>query len=433
MSVSDALVYVIIGLLLLQAAVRLPALWNGRRRERSLWGAFAAFAAAWWLRSDTGRSVIDPLCVEDLPTLLKHILAIGGICVLLNYVTDVYRDVDATVLHIRITTAVRRAAARASLATVLCMAGVFFFALDRSKTAADSLYFVGRHVGEPGLVLYLGLFNAYTAAAAAVCAYQWGRAARLARRGSLRVGLAMMALGMALMVLYAVLRTTYVFAVTSRPATAAIGSVQEHITDTMMYAAFLLWLLGSIAPVSRALAARLHAVRALAGLHRLWRDLVSAIDGIALHRPSRLLCGHRVAVLVNTVRDVIAHDATPQIRLGRYVTEIRDATHELRRRAPADLFQRARRLAAAEGYTDEDAEAVAEAYWLKAALATSGAPAGAPAAFHTSGDDFASEVVWLCRVARAYRGAGPHTGAILDALAPAPDSTTTTTTTKGVA
>ncbi|MFD7013970.1 MAB_1171c family putative transporter [Streptomyces sp. NPDC059928] len=421
MPVSDAFVCLIIGLLLLQAAVRLPSVLRGRRRERSLWGAFAAFAVAWWLRTDTGRAVIAPLGMNDLPTLLKHILAIVGICVLLTYVTDVYRHEDATARHIRITSVVHRVAARASLATVLCMIVVFFLALDRSKTAADSPYFVGRHVGEPGLALYLGLFNFYTAAAAAVCAYQWGRAARLARRWSLRAGLTMMAAGMTLMVLYAVLRTVYLGAITLYPSVASAGPAQEHVTDTVLYAAFLLWLLGSITPATHALAARARALKAAVGLHPLWRDLVLAVDGVALHQPSGLLSSRRAAAVINTVRDVVSHDTTPQIRLGRYVTEIRDVTHELRRRAPSDLFQRARRLAEAEGHLAKDAEAVAEAYWLKAALATVDAPAGAPAAFHTAGDDFASEVPWLLRVSSAYRQASPHTGAILDALAPAPD------------
>lgn len=418
MSLSDAFVSLIIALLLLQAAVRLPTALRGRRRERSLWGAFAAFAAAWWLRTDTGRAVIDPLGITDLPTLLKHILAIVGICVLLTYVTDIYHDEDASARHIKITSAVHRVAVRASLATVLCLVAVFFLALDRSKTVADSPYFMGRHSGEPGLALYLGLFNTYVATSAAVCAYQWGRAARIARRWSLRAGLAMMAAGMALIVTYAILRTVYLAATALHPATAAAGSAQEHITDTLLYAGFALWLLGSITPATRALAAQARAIKAVIGLHRLWRDLVLTIDGSALHEPSMLLGGHRAASLLNTVRDVLSHDTGPQIRLGRYVTEIRDVTHELRRRAPSDLFDRARRLAEAEGHTGPDADAVAEAYWLKAAMALASAPGRAPAAFHTAGDDFASEVPWLLRVALAYRRASPHTGAIMDVLAP---------------
>ncbi|MER7684533.1 MAB_1171c family putative transporter [Streptomyces sp. NPDC097610] len=413
MSVSDVIVSLIIALLLLETVARLPAALRGRRRERSLWGVFVAFAGAWWLRTDTGRAVIDPLGINDLPTLLKHILAITGICVLLTYVTDVYNDEDATARHIKITSRVHRVAARASLATVLCLAAVFFLALDRSKTAADSPYFMGRHAGEPGLAVYLTLFNAYTGAAAAVCGYQWGRAARHARRWTLRTGLAMMAAGMALIVIYAALRTAYLVAATVYPVTATVGAAQEHVTDSVLYTGFLLWLLGCITPATRALGIRIRATRAVIALHRMWRDLVLAVDGIALYEPSKFLGGRRAAALLNTVRDVLSHDATPQIRLGRYVTEIRDVTHELRRRAPADLFERARQLAQAQGHTADDANAVAEAYWLKAALTTAHRPAGAPAAFHTVGDDFTTEVPWLLRVAAVYRHAQAVTAATL--------------------
>ncbi|MCP3822681.1 hypothetical protein NLX86_32730 [Streptomyces sp. A3M-1-3] len=407
MSAPDAIITLIVVLLLLQVIVRIPAAIRGRRRERSLWGAFAAFATAWWLRTDLGRAVIDPLGINDLPTLLKHILAIIGICGLLTYVTDVYADEDATARHIKITSLAHRIAARASLATMLCLAGVFFLALDRTKTGTDSPYFIGRHIGEPGLVLYMGLLYLYTAAAAAVCGYQWGRAARHARRWPLRAGLAMMAAGMVVIILYAVLRTAFLIPTAVVPPSTAAVVQQEQITDAVLYAGFLLWLVGAVTPAARALIGRIQCMRTVVRLHPLWRDLVLAVDGIALYQPSLLLGGHRAAVLVNLARDVLWHDATPQIRLGRYVTEIRDVTHELRRRVPADLLSRARELAEAEGHRGTDAAAVAEAHWLKSALGAIRHPAGAPVRFETAGGDFASEVAWLMRVADVYHSARP--------------------------
>ncbi|QFQ97305.1 hypothetical protein F9278_15045 [Streptomyces phaeolivaceus] len=409
MSVADAIVSLIIALLLLQAVIRIPAALLGRRRARSLWGAFAAFSLSWCLRTDAGRAVIDVLGVNDLPTLLKHVLGITGICVLLTYVTDVYSSEDATALHIRITSVVRRAAARTSLATILCLAGVFFFALDRSKTAADSPYFMGRHAGEPGLAVYMGLFYLYTAAAAAVCGYQWGRAARHAHRWALRIGLALMASGMALVAVYAVVRISYVVVTTIRPVSLATSIEQENFTDGLLYAGFLLWALGSITPATRALIGRIQSTKDVFGLYPLWRDLAVALDGIALYAPSNMLDGHRAAAFFNTARDVISQFVTPQVRLGRYVTEIRDSIQQLRRRAPADLFVRARQLAESQGHTGADADAVAEAYWIKAALTTLNHPAGAPTAFETEGSDFATEVSWLLRVADAYRRASPDT------------------------
>ncbi|CCK32105.1 hypothetical protein BN159_7726 [Streptomyces davaonensis JCM 4913] len=407
MSVPDVIVSLIVALLLLQIAVRLPGAVRGRRRGRSLWGAFTAFALSWWLRTDFGRAVIDPLGVNDLATLLKHSLAIVGTCVLLTYVTGVYADEDTTARHIKITALVHRVAARASLATVACLALVFFLALDRTKTAADSPYFMGRHAGEPGLALYMGLLYLYTVGAALVCGYQWGRASRHARRWPLRVGLTMMAAGMVLIVVYAALRTAFLVPTTLHPLSARALADQERITDTVLYGGFLLWLLGSVTPAIHAAQARLRSTRAVIGLHPLWRDLVLAVNGIALYQPSNLFNGHRAAGPLNAIRDVLSHDATPQIRLGRYVTEIRDATHELRRRAPADLYARAVQLAKAEGRQGSDADATAEAYWLKAALGAADRPAGAPAAFHTAGDDFATEIPWLLRVAESYRTASP--------------------------
>ncbi|HEY8979273.1 MAG TPA: hypothetical protein VIU15_06790 [Streptomyces sp.] len=76
----------------------------------------------------------------------------------------------------------------------------------------------------------------------------------------------------------------------------------------MRYAGFPLWLLGSIIP---------------------------AIDGIALHRPTRPLGEHRATAPFSLLRDVLSHDTTPQIRPGHHGPE---------------------------------AAATAEAYWLKAAL-----------------------------------------------------------------
>ncbi|MGJ5898390.1 MAB_1171c family putative transporter [Streptomyces niveiscabiei] len=403
MSVSDLIATFILALLLLQAAVRLPGALRGRRRSRSLSGAFIAFALAWWLRTDLGRTTIDPLGVNDLPTLLKHILAIAGICVLLMYVCDVYAEEDASARHIRVSALVQRATAYASLATVVCLTAVFFLVLDRSKTAKDSPYFIGRHMGDRGLALYMDLFYAYVVAAALVCAYQWGRAARRASHWSLRTGLTMMTAGMTLIVVYAVMRTVFLTAATFHPLPARDLADQEHVTDTVLYAGFLLWLLGSIVPALRALLARVHSTRAVVRLHPLWRDLALAVDGIALYQPATLLRGHRAAAPLSTLRDVLSHDATPQVRLGRYVTEIRDATHELRRRAPADLYERAVRFAEAQGHRGADAEAAAEAYWLKAALPAARHPAGAPTAFRTAGDDFTTEVSWLMQVARAYR------------------------------
>ena len=393
MSVSDLIATLILALLLLQAAVRLPGTLRGQRRNRPVSGAFTAFAISWWLRTGLGRSAVGPLDVNDLPPLLKHVLAIAGICVLLMYV---YAEEDASAHHIRISALVQRVTAYASVATVVCMTAVFFLVLDRSMTGKDSPYFIGWHMGDPGLALYMGLFYAYVVAAALICAYQWSRAARRPSHWALRTGLTMMAVGRTLVVVHAVMRTAFLSIAPPAPGPRP-GRPGTHHRHRAVRG------LPAVAP-------RLDRPRpphpppqAALGLHPLRHPPAPAIDGIALHRPTRPLGEHHATAPFSLLRDVLSHDATPQIRLGRYVTEIRDATHELRRRAPADLYERAVHFAETKGHRGPEAAATAEAYWLKAALPAARQPAGAPTAFRTAGDDFGTEVSWLMQVSRAYR------------------------------
>lgn len=432
MPLSDVIAYCIVALLLVQAVIRLPSALNGRGcRERSLWGAFAALACAWLLRTDLGRGLVGLTGVNDLPTLLKHVITIVGICVLLKYVTGVYRaDSPGTPVppSAQIAAAVHRVAARASVATVLCMTAIFFLALDRSKTAADSPYFMGRHSGEAGLLLYMGLFYLYVAVAAAVCAIQWADAARQARRlipgktvrtvapwntgaiararrRAVRTGLAMMATGMVLAVAYALVRLTYLVVITVHSVSDHIVQAQEATTDTLLITSFLLFGLGAIAPATQGVVDQFKAMRALARLHPLWRELALAQPSLALTPPSRLFRGHRAATRLNTCVDLVFRSGSPRVRLGRYVTEIRDVMHQLRRHAPVDLYDRAAHLAEQHGHLGPATAVYAEAYWLKAALtclAASPRP-GAPVRLSTtSGPDLATEVPWLLQVSAAY-------------------------------
>lgn len=87
MTVTDAFACAIAGLLLVQAALRAKSAWSGRRRERSLWGAFAALAVSWLCRTSTVNDLLDATGIYDLGFLVKHATAIVGICVLLRYVT----------------------------------------------------------------------------------------------------------------------------------------------------------------------------------------------------------------------------------------------------------------------------------------------------------------------------------------------------------
>jgi Family of unknown function (DUF6545) len=402
--VSDAIAYVIASLLLVQAALRIPATLKGRVRERSLWGAFAALAAAWVTRTKLGWKAIYGLGIPDFSYLVKHALAIAGMCVLLRYVTAVSRAPDrpTDLPHsVRISALVHRVAPRASVVTVAVMALVFCTLLDTVVT--DSPFFMARHAGQPGLAVYMSLFYLYVGAAAAACAVQWGGAAKQAPMRSLRIGLSVMSLAMVLAVTYALLRIAYVVLITITPVSVEFSNVQEAVTDTLLYAAFLLWGIGAITPVSRAASSRYRTMHDLAALHPLWRDLAMTAPDVVRHRPSQLLASYRIFAPLNTAVDLLSHDTSPTMRLGRYVTEIRDVIHELRRHAPAELAEHARRRAEMAG-PESDTETRAEAYWIRAARAAFfSRPAGKPAPFpFPAGEGFAAEVPHLRAVAAAY-------------------------------
>ncbi|MCZ4095359.1 hypothetical protein C8250_003315 [Streptomyces sp. So13.3] len=411
---TDVIAYAIIALLLFQAVWRVPAALRGQSRERSLWGAFAALAVAWLLRTGLGRAVIDRLGVVDLATLLKHVITIAGICVLLRYVTAVDGDVaasDGAVLRrVRITAAVHRIATRASIATMLVMAAVFFIVLDRTRT--ESPYFMARHAGEVGLALYMGLFYLYTAAAAAVCAYQWGSSARRAQRWTLRIGLTMMAVAMALAVLYAFLRTAYCAFITVHTVSMSFVDLQENVTDTVLYLVFLLWVLGAIAPATQSVIDRRRAKRTLTALYPLWRELALAVPSVVLRAPSNLLPGHRFAARLNRARDLMKLSPPPYLLLERYITEISDVQRTLSHYASPGLYTRAKALADGQGHTEDEARAVADAYWIKSALVAmaSGAVAhSAPVDVPPADDDFDIQVERFVRAQAAYGRTDPET------------------------
>ncbi|MCX4826676.1 hypothetical protein OG883_44350 [Streptomyces sp. NBC_01142] len=401
---SDVLAYAIAALLLVQALMRAPSAVKGRVRKRSLWGAFAALAMSWLTRTTLGRTFLNHLGIPDLAYLIKHILAITGICVLLRYITAVYAttepsaDVPRTV---RVSSLVHRIATRASVGTIVVMAGVFFFMLD--DVVEDVPYFMGRHAGDPGLAVYMTLFYLYTAAAAAVCAVQWGGAVKQIPQRLVKTGMVMMAVAMVLAVVYAVLRIAYVVLITVTPVSEDFSLAQEAVTDTLLYVTFLLWGFGAIAPACRAAGDRYRTMTHLAAIHPLWSDLAQTAPHRIRQRPRRFLGRFTVMAYVNKVRDLHSkYDETPGSRLQRYITEIRDVILELSRHAPKGLAELSLRRAESAGGTE--GEITAEALWIRAARAAylthpEGEPAPLPFSIGTS---LAVEVPHFRAVAAAY-------------------------------
>ncbi|MBB5939998.1 MAB_1171c family putative transporter [Streptomyces zagrosensis] len=424
----DLVASVIVALLVGQVLWRLPSALRRPGGQRSLVGVFAAFAGAWWMRSDAGRTAVDRLGVTDLATLCKHLLTIAGVCVLMTYVTAVYAEASgsAEARHVRIAVAVRRVAVRASLAAVAVITGVFFWVLNRAHPVAQSPYFMTRHAGEVGLALYMGLFYLYVAAAALVCGYQWGSAARRAERWPLRAGLALMGGGMGLAVLYAATRAGYGVMITVREVSPSFVTAQEAVTDAMLHSAFIVWLLGVIAPAASALASRWRARRTVLAVYPLWRELALAVPDVVAYPPATLP-GGRVGRWAGSVRDLTR--TAPRLLLERYLTEINDAVRTLSHYAPPGLSARTTAYATRCGHTGEMARAVASAYWGRCALlalADGVPPQRAPVDAPPSADDgFEAFVARMPLVQAAYRRVNEqvarHLLSVNDAEPPRPD------------
>lgn len=106
-------------------------------------------------------------------------------------------------------------------------------------------------------------------------------------------------------------------------------------------------------------------------------------------------------------RELTRFGTPADLRIDRWAADIADAVEKLRHYVPDTLLPAAKDAAAADGTTDaEKAGPLAEAYWIKAALAAKagGASASTAAAIETQhATDQDGEVAWLVRVAAAYR------------------------------
>jgi hypothetical protein len=134
--------------------------------------------------------------------------------------------------------------------------------------------------------------------------------------------------------------------------------------------------------------------RSLRRLHPLWKAVVTAAPHVALD--SRGPVGALLSATFNT-----------RVRLYRYVVEIRDGLLSLSPYVLPSLRSDVLEAAGAAGKRGDDAVVVAEAVWLRVALAAKDrgqAPARAAVEEHVpGGSDLSEEVRWLERVAAAYR------------------------------
>ncbi|WUW23078.1 hypothetical protein OG521_20755 [Streptomyces sp. NBC_01463] len=397
MTPLDVAGYLIAGLMTAVALWRMPAaLWGDEedRRRRALWGCYAGFAAALWTKTRAVRIGLNDSPVTDLSVLIKHYTATVAILAILSYIVAIYgqyADAGAVPRHVRFARLIQQVAAKASVATLVLLTVLFFTVVDRS-TPSDR--FVADHAGQWGATLYMSVFYLYLGAASAVCAYQWALATAAARLRHLRVGLGMMTFAMFIGVGYTVSRTLFLWvSVVDRPSEAFALDFDE-ITEAAQLVLFAFFAVGASVPALSSVRRRAKLWRAQVRLHALWYELMAAFPDQPFEPPAPLL------------RELTRFDAPADLRIDRWSADIADAVEKLRHHVPDTLLPAAEAAAAADASGPEQAGPLADAYWIKAALAAhgAGAPAGGAAAVgspHATDQD--GEVARLVRVAAAYR------------------------------
>ncbi|MEV5197795.1 MAB_1171c family putative transporter [Streptomyces sp. NPDC053720] len=401
MTPLDLAGYLVAALMTAVALWRMPAaLWGDEedKRRRALWGCYAGFAAALWTKTRAVRIGLNDSAVTDLAVLIKHYTATIAILAILSYIVAIYGqypDGGTVPRHVRFARTIQQVAAKASIATLVLLTVLFFTVVDRS---VPSDRFVADHAGQWGATLYMSVFYLYLGAASAVCAYQWALATAGAGMRHLRIGLGMMTFAMFIGVGYTVSRTLFLWVSAVDTPSESFALRFDEITEAAQVVLFAFFAVGASIPALSKGRRRAKLWRAQAGLHGLWRELMTAFPEQPFDPPASL------------ARELTRFGTPADLRIDRWAADIADAVEKLRHYVPDTLLPAAKNAAAdssADGSTDaEKAGPLTEAYWIKAALTAknSGTPASTAAAVeaqHATDQD--GEVAWLVRVATAYR------------------------------
>lgn len=384
----DVLLWVVPVVMTATTVWRLPSLWHGDALQRALWVCCAGFAAALWCRVPPVKFALDHSPVTDLSALLKYLASLAAILAGLKYIVGVYGlpDRAAPPRHVAVSRWVSRVAHGFAFAWLGILTILFFAAVDRSQPSVD---FTTEHAGQWGAGLFLTIAYVYLGAAAGVACYQWARASQRADYRSLRIGLALMSVATLIYTVYPALRIVTVWAPTNASAVT-----MRTIADSVTLTVALLWAVGAAVPSTIVVADRWAAWRTLQKLYPLWSDLLARFPHIA-SRPVG-------SALAETFRW-----APLDMRLDRRTQEIGEAVDQLRHYATPQLLPCAQYLAEIH----DDPGPAAEAYWIKAALASAESGRGScvparalPSKPLTNGR---AEAYWLALVVDAYVGVTP--------------------------
>jgi hypothetical protein len=328
---------------------RLPTLWRDRRQQ--------AFWATLLAGTLTETAAFPPLRAAEWP-ILPHLLGAIGAFVLLRFLALL--------------------AGTGGFRWQLALATVVVAAMLTLDVVAGGIDPSPRRLsGElsPATVGYWVVLELYLAAVLTTSVLLFWRVARDAPAGLPRLGLRTVSVGLAMIVVYAVVKTVLIVL---RGAGVPIDF--EAVAPwgrTLQGLGTLLTVAGAVVPAGRRARSVWAAYRSLLMLRPLWKAMRDAFPEVILFSPRRAFFE------MAGVDDV-------HLRLYRRVIEIRDGMLALRPYLAGVALET----------PEAEAEAIAAALRRRADGVL---PAGDSPGFAPVGPEMSDEVAWLRRVSRAYR------------------------------
>ncbi|WP_370466702.1 MAB_1171c family putative transporter [Streptomyces sp. PCS3-D2] len=358
----------VVALWRLPAAIRIP-------RQRPLWTAFACIALASTIaRPAVKHIVVEPTGVNNLATVLQHILGMGGSTAVLFFVIAMAKP-DALrwgrpLLY--------------SCAAVGSALLVTFFALTPRPTEVHN--FFEANLGQPTGTAYCLVFLGYLTIAMTISSWLFWSYGRRAAGASLRAGLRLLGAGTAFGALYTTWRIAHMTTRLADVPFVTDDDTTQLIADLVEYTSIALIILGNSVPAVGVLWRSVTYRRALREVRPLWAELIEAAPGVVLDQPA---------------------GRGPRLQLHRQLIEIWDVVLILRAYASADLIAAAQQQAQAAGLDEEGTARLAEAMWIRvawlAALKGEAPHTDAPEESAEQDTDFDAEVRKALGLARAFQ------------------------------
>ncbi|MFV2117042.1 MAB_1171c family putative transporter [Streptomyces sp. Act-28] len=365
------------------AITRIPSAFRSPK-QRMLWATFMLWAIARSLGNEALNDRVDGMAgIEDLATLLKHLLGVLSAITALRFV-GIVTGADARN---------RRAPhTRLMMACVILLTMCLLFALPDTIIHDSPEQLLTGPVPSWGTIAYWVALELYIGLALASVAVLLWRAGRRSTQHFLRWGLLCISVGAALDLLYAIYKIGLLTILLSGGA-VPVGPASKA-ADTLQAIAILLMTIGSVIPAADVVwRAQLRYVT-LRRLAPLWRTLQRQFPHVVLDHSN-----------AGALADLLGLRQS-HLRLYRRVIEIRDGMLLLQPHISQELYDSAHQHVVRSGVSGKDlVEATAIACCLRCVLLAGNRYATPDTALRLTmpgRDELSQEAKFLALISRAF-------------------------------